>query len=50
MIFQIGGIKLQRVQTYTYLGIKLDEQLSLEAHANELIRKVLNKIIPTHKN
>ena len=42
--FQIGGTALQRTQTYTYLGIKLDEQLSLEAHANELIRKVSHKI------
>ena len=42
--FNIGGTTLQRAKTYTYLGIKLDEQLSLETHANSLISKVSNKI------
>ena len=42
--FNIGGMTLQRAKTYTYLGIKLDEQLSLETHANSLISKVSNKI------
>ena len=42
--FQIDGTTIQRTQTYTYLGIKLDEQLTLETHANELIRKVSAKI------
>ena len=41
---QIDGIAIQRVHSYTYLGLKLDEQLSLETHANELIRKVSAKI------
>ena len=42
--FNIGGKILQRAKTYTYLGIKLDEQLSLGTHANSLISKVSNKI------
>ena len=28
----------------TCLGVKLDEQLSLETHANSVIRKVSNKV------
>ena len=40
----IDGTPLQRVQTYTYLGMKLDEQLSLETHANSVIKKVANKL------
>ena len=43
-IFTIGDTPLERAKTYTYLGIKLDEQLSLEPHANSLIQKVSNKI------
>ena len=42
--FNIGEKTLQRAKTYTYLGIKLDEQLSLEKRANSLISKVSNKI------
>ena len=40
----IGGTILQRVKSYTYLGLKLDEQLNMETHANSLIQKVSNKI------
>ena len=42
--FCIDRIPLQRVQTYSYLGVNLDEQLSLETHANSIIKKVSNKI------
>ena len=38
-----GGI-VNRVKTYTYLGIKLDEQLTLETQANALIAKVSHKL------
>ena len=40
----VGGEVLQRAKTYTYLGLKLDEQLSLETHANSLIKRVSNKV------
>ena len=40
----IGEKTLPRVKTYTYLGLKLDEQLNMETHANSLIQKVSNKI------
>ena len=42
--FKIGDNTLQRVKTHTYLGIKLDEQLTLETHANSLIQKKSNRI------
>ena len=42
--FKIGDNTLQRVKTHTYLGIKLDEQLTLETYANSLIQKVSNRI------
>ena len=42
--FRIGNSTLQRTKTYTYLGIKLDEQLALDTHANSLIQKVSNRI------
>ena len=42
--FSINGRSIQRAKTYTYLGIKLDEQLSMETHANSVIQKVSNKI------
>ena len=35
---------IQRAKTYTYLGIKLDEQLSLDTQAQAVIRKVSTKI------
>ena len=40
----IDGTLIDRTKTYTYLGIKLDEQLSLETHANIIIKRVTNKI------
>ena len=43
-IFKIGNSTLQRNKTYTYLGIKLDEQLALETHANSLIQRVSNRV------
>ena len=42
--FFINNTEVQRAKTYTYLGIKLDEQLSMETHANSVIQKVSNKI------
>ena len=42
--FSINNNIIDRTKTYTYLGIKLDEQLSLDTHANLLIRRVSNKI------
>ena len=42
--FSIHNNVIDRAKTYTYLGIKLDEQLSLDTHANLLIRRVSNKI------
>ena len=42
--FTINSNNIQRAKTYTYLGIKLDEQLSMETHANSVIQKVSNKI------
>ena len=47
--FYINGQPIDRAKTYTYLGIKLDEQLSLDIHANLLIRKVSNKIYQLSK-
>ena len=47
--FYINGQPIDRAKTYTYLGIKLDEQLSLDTHANLLIRKVSNKIYQLSK-
>ena len=40
----IDGSLIDRARTYAYLGIKLDEQLSLETHANLIIKKVTNKV------
>ena len=42
--FNINDQDIQRVKTYTYLGIKLDEQLSMETQAKNLVKKVSNKI------
>ena len=42
--FKIGNSFLERAKTYTYLGIKLDEQLSLDTHANTIIQRVSTKI------
>ena len=42
--FYINGQPIDRTKAYTYLGIKLDEQLSLDMHANLLIKRVSNKI------
>ena len=42
--FYINGANIERAKTYTYLGIKLDEQLTLDTHANCLIKRVSNKI------
>ena len=42
--FRISGRVVERTKTYTYLGIKLDEQLSLDTHANLLIKRVSTKI------
>ena len=47
--FRIGNSTLQRVKTYTYLGIKLDEQLTLDTHANSLIQRVSNRIYQLSK-
>ena len=41
---RIGNTLIERTKTYTYLGIKLDEQLSLETHANLIIKRVTNKV------
>ena len=40
----IDNNRIERAKSYTYLGVKLDEQLSLEAHANIIIKRVTNKI------
>ena len=40
----INGESIQRAKTYTYLGIRLDEQLSMETHANSVIQRVSDKI------
>ena len=42
--FYINDQPINRTNTYTYLGIKLDEQLSLDTHANLLIKRVSDKI------
>ena len=42
--FSINDEQIQPTKTYTYLGIKLDEQLSMETHANSVIQRVSNKI------
>ena len=42
--FYINNTVLQKTQTYTYLGLKLDEQLSLETYANVVIKRVSQKI------
>ena len=42
--FHINGVEIERAKTYTYLGIKLDEQLSLDTHANCLIKRVATKV------
>ena len=47
--FFIGDTAIQRAQTYTYLGIKLDEQLTLETHANSVIQRVSNRIYQLSK-
>ena len=45
----INGDIIQRTKTYTYLGIKLDEQLTLETHAGVLIKRVSEKIYQLSK-
>ena len=47
--FYINGTVIDRAKTYTYLGIKLDEQLSLDTHANCLIKRVSTKIYQLKK-
>ena len=47
--FYINNTVLQRTQAYTYLGIKLDEQLSLETHANLVVKKVSQKVFQMTK-
>ena len=41
---KIDNTKLERVTSYTYLGIKLDEQLTFNLHAHTTINKVSNKL------
>ena len=47
--FYINGNVLQRAQTYTYLGIKLDEQLTLETYANVVVERVSQKVYQLKK-
>ena len=43
-VFNINDTVIDRTKSYTYLGIKLDEQLTLETHATALITRVSNRI------
>ena len=40
----MNGIRLQYVNHYNYLGIKLENTLSFESHVNETIRMVAHKL------
>ena len=42
--FKVNEETIQRVNKYTYLGIKLDEQLNFETHSSSTINTVTNKI------
>ena len=37
---ELTGIKLQYVRQFNYLGVRFDNRLTFEAHANECIRLV----------
>ena len=41
--FRINDCEIQRAKSYMYLGMKLDEQLSMDTHANGLIQRVSTK-------
>ena len=47
--FHVDQIEIDRATHYTYLGIKLDEQLDFEAHVNTIIAKVSSKILNLRK-
>ena len=40
----IGQKELERANSYTYLGVTLDEQLNYERHSNQLIKRVSDKL------
>ena len=40
----VGQTKLVRANSYTYLGITLDEQLNYETHVNQVIKRVSDKL------
>ena len=47
--FSIKNCPIERATTYTYLGLKLDEQLTLETHANVLVKRVSDKVYQLKK-
>ena len=48
-VLNMNSEELQRVPTYTYLGITLDEHLSYEAHTKSIISKVSGKVLQLRK-
>ena len=48
-VLKMNSEELQRVPTYTYLGITLDEHLSYEAHTKSIISKVSGKVLQLRK-
>ena len=47
--FTIHNTNVARAQYYSYLGIKMDEQLSFTQHGNNIISKVSNKLYQLRK-
>ena len=41
---KFGGVSLQAVKTYTYLGMTLDNQLNYNLHVNKIIKSVTSKL------
>ena len=40
----VGGIELERVLTYSYLGMTLDPSLNFDKHVNKLVARATNKV------
>ena len=46
---KIGNVPIERVDSYNYLGVTLDEQLTFEKHAKNTINRVSVKVYQLRK-
>ena len=49
MSIHVGQSKLERVNSYTYSGVTLDEQLNYESHMSQIIKRVSDKLYQLNK-